>query len=627
MQNKFLKPASIVISIAMIITLVIVFAFQTVNAYRDADTRLSYLADEVGQKLIENEQEIEQLKISTGEDFLARARAFSAMIEQNPAIIYDMDKLNEILVLLDVDEVHVIDGNGIIQWGTVPGYYGFDMRGSDQTAEFMPILQNPSMELAQEPQPNGAMGILFQYIGVSRYDEPGIVQIGMQPERLEAALKNNEIGNVLKIYVDGEEGVFALNKADNTIAWHNDTALIGLQAEEIGLKNGVDGILDECQTIKINGQKVRAIGQDAGDYVIVAYKDYSAMVSTRNLQMLVLLISDIVVVVVTMLVIRVLLRRKITQPLEIIGKELAAIEQGDLNRSVEVRDCPEFEQLSDGINSMVASLGEKMKQSRLLYQKQQEVAVKVGEISTTLRVLSDNNLNTAEKLDLGASMQMSSIERLANSINELEQQLSTDNEKVKQAGHVSVEAEESLNNGIDALRQLTAVMEDLNQKSNEIQLVIKAIDDISFQTNILALNAAVEAARAGAAGKGFAVVADEVRNLASKSAESAKQTADMIGKTVTLMQSGEVLSEQANRIIHESMEKSREANRLTGEILEASARQHDTVEEIRTASDQVKDIVHNNLLVVEETKQGVSDLLDEVQNLQTLSERNMNLKR
>ena len=96
MQNKFLKPASIVISIAMIITLVIVFAFQTVNAYRDADTRLSYLADEVGQKLIENEQEIEQLKISTGEDFLARARAFSAMIEQNPAIIYDMDKLNEI---------------------------------------------------------------------------------------------------------------------------------------------------------------------------------------------------------------------------------------------------------------------------------------------------------------------------------------------------------------------------------------------------------------------------------------------------------------------------------------------------------------------------------------------------
>ena len=66
---------------------------------------------------------------------------------------------------------------------------------------------------------------------------------------------------------------------------------------------------------------------------------------------------------------------------------------------------------------------------------------------------------------------------------------------------------------------------------------------------------------------------------------------------------------------------------MTGEILEASARQHDTVEEIRTASDQVKDIVHNNLLVVEETKQGVSDLLDEVQNLQTLSERNMNLKR
>ena len=71
-------------------------------------------------------------------------------------------------------------------------------------------------------------------------------------------------------------------------------------------------------------------------------------------------------------------------------------------------------------------------------------------------------------------------------------------------------------------------MDEINKEVSSINEAIEVIDQIAFQTNILSLNAAVEAATAGEAGKGFAVVAQEVRNLASRSAEAAKEIKNIV---------------------------------------------------------------------------------------------------
>ncbi len=621
MQKKFIKSAAVVISIAMVIALFIVFAFQNLVAYSTARDRLDYLLDSVERSLLANEAQIEQLKLSTGEDYLARTRAFAFMIAEDPSILTSEQKLNEIMTLLDVDELHVTDEQGVIRWGTVPGYFGFDMATSDQTVPFMPLLKDKNAELAQEPQPNGTRGILFQYIGVARKDKSGIVQIGMQPTRLEEALANTAIGMVLQQYIEQDEGVFALHVSDGTVAWHSNQALIGLSAAEIGMTDSIQTICSDYNAHVIDGERSYMTGRVIGEYVILPYLSHASLMENRNVQSLLLLLSDTMIVLVTVWVLNFLLNKQIVQPIQAVGRELNKIEQGELDTKVDVRTSPEFSHLSDGINAMVDSIREKMQESERLLQQQRSAAHQINNISHTLRSLSAQNMDTADRLADGALSQSEAIARLAGNIDALEAQMSTDNTKVTLAGRTSSEAGEHLTRGVDLLAQLSAVMDELNQMSGDIQKVVKAIDDISFQTNILALNAAVEAARAGAAGKGFAVVADEVRSLAGKSAESARQTATMIGNTISIMQSGQALSTRAVAVIREAMEKSEQAGQLTGEILEASARQQNTVEDIRASGHMVEQIIRENSHLAVESKQGVSSLLNEVETLQMISQQ------
>ncbi len=214
----------------------------------------------------------------------------------------------------------------------------------------------------------------------------------------------------------------------------------------------------------------------------------------------------------------------------------------------------------------------------------------------------------AQALSQGASEQASSIAELSASIAAVTEQIRQNASHSKLANEHANSAGHEIFKSNEMMKQMLQAMNQINAKSAEISKIIKIIEDIAFQTNILALNAAVEAARAGAAGKGFAVVSDEVRNLASKSADAAKQTTLLIEETLVAVQDGAQIADHTAEYLDESEKITRQAVLLIEKITEASESQAVAAAQIHIGIEQIATVVQTNSATAEESAAASEEL-------------------
>ena len=168
---------------------------------------------------------------------------------------------------------------------------------------------------------------------------------------------------------------------------------------------------------------------------------------------------------------------------------------------------------------------------------------------------------------------------------------------------------------------LTHAMADINQSSEEIQNIVKTIQNIANQTNLLSLNASIEAARAGVAGKGFAVVADQIRDLAEKSADAVKQTEVLIDASRQAVERGTAIAGNTAESLVAVVKRAEEVSRSVNKISEASQNQKMVLDQLTENVDVISGVVQSNSEAVQNSAAASIELSEQSKQLYTLVNR------
>jgi methyl-accepting chemotaxis protein len=289
-------------------------------------------------------------------------------------------------------------------------------------------------------------------------------------------------------------------------------------------------------------------------------------------------------------------------PINEAAQVLDKVAERDLTARVKGDYKGDLAKIKNSINSAVDNLDQALTQ----------VSEATEQVSSGSQQISAGSQSLAQ----GANEQASSLEEVSSSLEEMASMTKQNAENANQAKSLAGEADGNAKEGAEAMSRMSQSINKIKESSDQTAKIVKTIDEIAMQTNLLALNAAVEAARAGEAGRGFAVVAEEVRNLAQRSAQAAKNTADMITESVKNADDGVKIATEVSKSFDAIAGSAKKVNDLIAEIAAASGEQSQGIDQVNNAVAQMDKVTQQNAANSEESASAAEEMSSQAEELQ-----------
>jgi methyl-accepting chemotaxis protein len=299
-----------------------------------------------------------------------------------------------------------------------------------------------------------------------------------------------------------------------------------------------------------------------------------------------------------------LLRRHLERPVQRLVADLSTMQATqDLTHPIAGGGNDEIGRLSACVTSFVATLRD----------------VIGGVVGTTSRVhgATSELERASQAVANAASQQAASLEEVNATLEEMASTTKQTAANTQRASAVASSTQQAAARGKEEVRAMCTAVQEIQKSSQDISAILKTIEGIAFQTNLLALNAAVEAARAGDAGKGFAVVAEEVRSLAQRSAEAARNTAQLVASSTQCTARG---AEVATRLDQTLVGLGTGVDEVAAVLAQIATASHEEAQGIALVASNVHGldtITQQNAGTAEELAAAAKQTAGDVQSMQT----------
>lgn len=441
----------------------------------------------------------------------------------------------------------------------------------------------------------------------------GVVGVDVSLERMTTTFENSKVGKNGYAYISDSNGV---------IIAHPNKEIVGTEeATKLSVWNYIKTSASGFTSYEYNGDEKYATfitNENTGWKIIGSMSENEISDDIDSINNAMFITIGIMILISTIL--SYFLSKSMASHAKALRDAFSKTAKGDLTTRVDIKSGDEFGFLGKDFNMMIDNISGLMSEvkvsSEVVLETSTNLAAMAGETTISITQVSraieeisqgaTEQASNAQDGAMGMSILSEGIDEIADTTNHLEQ-VAFD---ALDLGHIGLDVVKELAGKSDrtkeASNEVSQIVTDMSQKTEQINMISDAIADITEQTNLLSLNASIEAARAGEAGRGFAVVADEIRKLAEQSKQSTEEIRKIIESIQTMSKNAAKAMNESNDLVKDQDVAVEETEKIFIKILDAI---NDLTERIKQIGSSAK--------VIDAKK---DEVVGQIENISSVSE-------